>query len=100
MTSTATPSQVPAQPAVLFPFEDVNGRMVDWSYIYVTRIETNQSNMVDNLWAFISFQLLDRAIHQRNFDFLGETITVYFLNVALRISRCRYESLLTVLTPT
>ncbi len=82
MTSTATPSQVPAQPAVLFPFEDVNGRMVDWSYIYVTRIETNQSNMVDNLWAFISFQLLDRAIHQRNFDFLGETITVYFLNVA------------------
>ncbi|MEA3327284.1 MAG: hypothetical protein U9R53_08245 [Chloroflexota bacterium] len=82
LTPTATPSQVPAQPAVLFPYKDTNGRMVDWSYIYVTRLGSNQFNVIDDLWAFISFQLLDRAIHQRNFNFLGETITVYFLNVA------------------
>jgi len=30
----------------------------------------------------MAFQLLDRGIHQRNFQFLGETITVYYLNVA------------------
>ena len=30
----------------------------------------------------MSFQLLDRGIHQRNFEFEGEKITVYYLNVA------------------
>jgi len=30
----------------------------------------------------MSFQLLDRAIYQRSFYFLGETTTVYYLNVA------------------
>jgi len=82
LTPTATPSQVSSKPAVLFPYEDVNGRMVDWSYIYVTRTSLNYLDEIDDLWAFMSFQLLDRAIHQRNFNFLGETITVYFLNVA------------------
>ena len=42
----------------------------------------NRLNEVNDLWAFLAFQLLDRAIHQRNFNFLGETITVYYLNVA------------------
>jgi len=30
----------------------------------------------------MAFQLLDRGIHLRNFHFQGETITVYYLNVA------------------
>jgi hypothetical protein len=82
LTPTPTASQVPSQPALLFPFEDISGRTVDWSYIYITRINTNQFDEVNDLWAFTSFQLLDRAIHQRNFEFQGEMITVYFLNVA------------------
>ncbi len=82
LSPTPTASQVPSQPAVLFPFEDLSGRTVDWSYIYITQINTNQFDEVNDLWAFTSFQLLDRAIHQRNFEFLGETITVYYLNVA------------------
>jgi hypothetical protein len=67
---------------VLFPYQDINGKTVDWSYIHVTRIGYDQFDQVNDLWAFMSFQLLDRAIHHRNLDFLGETITVYYLNVA------------------
>ena len=79
---TLTASPVPSQPAVLFPYKDINGKTVDWSYIHVTRIGENRLNEVNQLWAFIGFQLLDRAIYHRNLDFLGETITVYYLNVA------------------
>lgn len=53
-----------------------------WSYNHITRIGFNRLDEVNDLWAFMSFQLFDRAIHQRNFYFLGETITVYYLNVA------------------
>jgi hypothetical protein len=55
---------------------------VDWSYIHVTEIGYNRLNEINDLWAFMAFQLLDRAIYQRNMNFLGETITVYYLNVA------------------
>ena len=55
---------------------------MDWSYSHVTRIGFNRLDEVNDLWAFMSFQLLDRGIHQRNFIFLDETITVYYLNVA------------------
>ena len=48
----------------------------------MTQIGTNRLDEVNDLWAFMSFQLLDRAIYHRNLDFLGETITVYYLNVA------------------
>ena len=82
LSPTPSPSQAPLQPAVLFPFRDTNDRVVDWSYIHVTQIGFNRLNEINDLWAFVSFQLLDRAIHQRNFDFLGKTITVYYLNVA------------------
>lgn len=56
--------------------------MIDWSYFYVTQLRTNRFDEVNDLWAFMAFQLLDRGIHQRSFTFLGETITVYYLNVA------------------
>ena len=79
---TGTPTQAPLAPAVLFPYEDINGKVIDWSYIHVTEIGYNDQDEVNDLWAFISFQLLDRAIHQRNFTFLEKTITVYYLNVA------------------
>jgi hypothetical protein len=82
LSPTPEPSPVAEQPAVLFPYQDINGKDVDWSYIHVTRIGYDQFDQVNDLWAFVSFQLLDRAIHHRNWDFLGETITVYYLNVA------------------
>lgn len=82
ISPTATASPVPSQPAVLFPYEDINGKTVDWSYFHVTQIGYNRLNEVNDLWAFMGFQLLDRAIHQRNLTFLGEIITVYYVNVA------------------
>ncbi len=92
-TTTATPyrtlsptpeaTQAPYQPAVLFPFSDINGVTVDWSYIHVTELGFNErTREVNRLWAFMAFQLLDRGIHQRTLNFLGDTITVYYLNVA------------------
>jgi hypothetical protein len=82
LSPTPTPSQVPPRPAVLFPYQDNFGRTIDWSYAHITHVGTNRLNEVNDLWAFMAFQLLDRGIHQRNFTFLGETITVYYLNVA------------------
>lgn len=82
LSPTATASPVPSQPAVLFPYQDINGKTVDWSYIHVTQIGANRLDEVNDLWAFMGFQLLDRAIYHRSLDFLGETITVYYLNVA------------------
>ena len=82
LSQTPLPSQVPLQPASLFPYEDVNGRTIDWSYIYITQIGRNDFDEVNDLWAFMAFQLLDRAIHQRHYQFLGEIMTVYYLNVA------------------
>jgi len=79
---TPSPSPVPLRPAVLFPYQDVNGKTVDWAYKHITRIGFDRLDEVNDLWAFLGFQLLDRAIYQRNMDFLGETITVYYLNVA------------------
>jgi len=82
LSPTSTPSEVPPRPAVLFPYKDISGRTVDWSYIHITQIGTNRLEEVNDLWAFMAFQLLDRGIHQRIFYFLGEPITVYYLNVA------------------
>lgn len=79
---TASATRVPSRPAQLFGYQDVHGRKVDWSYTHITRIRENQFGEINDLWAFLSFQLLDRGIHQRNFKFEGETITVYYLNVA------------------
>ena len=79
---TPTPTRAPSRPAQLFSFLDVHGRRVDWSYGHITRIQENRFGEVNDLWAFLSFQLLDRGIHQRNFTFEDETITVYYLNVA------------------
>lgn len=82
LSPTPTATRAPYRPAVLFPYEDVHGNRVDWSYAYLTRTRENRFGEVNDLWAFLSFQLLDRGIHQRNFKFLGETVTVYYLNVA------------------
>lgn len=82
LSPTPEPSPIPKQPAILFPYQDTNGKTVDWSYTHVTQIGYNQFNEVNDLWAFMSFQLLDRAIYHRSMTFLGETITVYYLNVA------------------
>lgn len=82
LSPTPTPSQAPLRPAVLFPYQDNFGKTIDWSYSHVTQIGYDRLDEVNDLWAFMAFQLLDRGIHQRNFTFLGETVTVYYLNVA------------------
>jgi hypothetical protein len=82
LSPTPSPTEAPPRPAVLFPYEDINGKQVDWSYIHVTQVGFNHLDEVNDLWAFMAFQLLDRAIYQRNFEFMGGTITVYYLNVA------------------
>lgn len=82
LSPTPTPSLAPLQPAVLFPLQDNFGRTIDWSYFHVTQIGYDFQDQVNDLWAFMAFQLLDRGIHQRNFTFFGETVTVYYLNVA------------------
>jgi hypothetical protein len=82
LTPTSSPTDAPLQPAELFNYRDANGKTVDWSYIHVTQLGTNALGEVNDLWAFISFQLLDRGIHHRDFEFKGETITIYYLNVA------------------
>ncbi len=82
LSPTPPPTQISPRPAQLFPYEDVHGQTVDWSYAHITRIQENRFGEVNDLWAFLGFQLLDREIHQRNFAFEGEMITVYYLNVA------------------
>ena len=82
LSLTPSPTDAPPRPAQLFPYQDVNGKTVDWSYTHVTQIGFNREDQVNELWAFMAFQLLDRGIHQRNFKFLDETITVFYLNVA------------------
>lgn len=81
LSPTPSPTIAESNPAVLFSFKDVNGKTVDWSYFHITQIDTNDLAEVDDLWAFLAFQLIDRAIHQRNFTFLDQTITVFYLNV-------------------
>jgi len=82
LSPTPTTTPAPSQPALLFPYRDTYGRTVDWSYTRVTQRGENLLGEINELWAFMGFQLLDRAIHQRNLQFLGNTITVYYLNVA------------------
>jgi hypothetical protein len=82
LSPTPSSTIAPLQPAELFDYTDLNGKTVDWSYIHVTYVDYDRLGQIDDLWAFVSFQLLDRGIHQRNFEFMGEKITVYYLNVA------------------
>lgn len=91
LSPTLTASPVPARPALLFAYEDIYGNRIDWSYTYVTEIGYDWKDEVNHLWAFMSFQLLDRAIHQRNFYFLGDIITVYYLNVAHEFNGEMYQ---------
>ncbi|NLN70670.1 MAG: hypothetical protein GX142_07800 [Chloroflexi bacterium] len=82
LSPTPTPSLAPPRPAVLFPLQDNFGRTIDWAYFHITQFSTNDLDEVNDLWAFMAFQLLDRGIHLRNFYFQGAVITVYYLNVA------------------
>ena len=82
LSATPTSTQIPPQPAVLFPFQDTYSRTIDWSYGVVTSQDHNVFDEINDLWAFLAFKLLDRGIHQFNYSFLGKTITVYYLNVA------------------
>jgi len=82
LSPTPTPSPIPLRPAALFPLQDDFGETIDWAYFHVTQLGHNYLGEVNDLWAFMAFQLLDRGIHHENFSFQGEIITAYFLNVA------------------
>ena len=82
LSPTPSPTTIESNPSELFSYRDANGKTVNWSYFHITELNTTNLEDVDDLWAFLAFQLLDRGIHQRNFEFLDQTITVYYLNVA------------------
>ena len=81
LSPTPSPTMIESNPAELFPYRDVNGKTVDWSYFHITQLNTSRLEDVNDLWACLAFQLLDRGIHQRSLEFLDQTITVYYLNV-------------------
>jgi len=81
LTNTPTGTQIIPRPASLPDFRDTDGKVVDWSYAYVTSIGYDENLQVNELSGMMAFQLMDRAIHKRNLNFLGEDITVYYLNV-------------------
>ncbi|MDD5369587.1 MAG: hypothetical protein PHQ40_10905 [Anaerolineaceae bacterium] len=82
-TLTLTPSETPppSRPARLFPFHDLDGAAVDWGYTRVTDLLRDKNGKVIKLSAFLSFQLLDRAIHRTTTPIQGKDLTVYYLNV-------------------
>ncbi|MCJ7695717.1 MAG: hypothetical protein MUO40_09855 [Anaerolineaceae bacterium] len=81
LTNTPTSTQIVPRPASLPDLRDTDGKVVDWSYAYVTSIGYDEKLQVNELSGMLAFQLMDRAIHKRNQEFLGEDITVYYLNV-------------------
>jgi hypothetical protein len=82
LSPTASPTAIEPNPAVLFPLNDINGKQVDWSYYHITQLSTDRLGEVDDLWAFLAFQLLDRGIYRRYLKFQDRDITIYYLNVA------------------
>ena len=81
-TLTPTPSEtpIPARTAVLFPVNDLDGTRITWGYERVTELRWDQNGKTTDLWAFLSFQLMDRGIHRYTIQVLGKDLTVYYLN--------------------
>ena len=82
-TFTLTPSETaaPARPAVLYPRRDVNEIVLDWRYTHITEYTLTEKRLPKVLWAYLSFQLMDRAIHRDTMKIIDRDVTVYYLNV-------------------
>ena len=81
-TLTPTPTETPAPQrlARLFPVNDRDGVRIDWSYARITDLTRDKNGKILRLDAFLSFQLVDRAIHRATVQVLGKDLTVYYLN--------------------
>ena len=81
LTATPTATQVTPRPAILPRLVDTDGKMVDWSYAYVTNLGYAGTGEVNQLSALLAFRLLDRTIYRRNLNFMSQDVTIYYLNV-------------------
>jgi len=83
LTPTPTETTAPLDPAQLFPIRDREGRTIDWGYQRISEVRRDpETNQVVGLSAFLSFRLLDRAIHRETVQVLGKPLTVYYLNTS------------------
>jgi hypothetical protein len=80
LTPTATETPPVPRQSVLFPFNDADGQLVDWSYARITDVQWDQNGKVQRMSAFLSFQLQDRAIHRMTAQVLSKDMTFYYLN--------------------
>jgi hypothetical protein len=81
LTATPTATQVTPRPAILPYLVDTDGKVVDWSYAYVTSLGYAETGEVNQLSALLAFRLLDRAIYRRNLNFMSQDVTIFYLNV-------------------
>lgn len=81
LTPTPTATQVTPRPAELFRYLDADGRVIDWSYAYVTGIGFGEDEQVNQLSAMLAFRLMDRAVYRHSLRFNSQDVTLYFLNV-------------------
>jgi hypothetical protein len=82
-TFTLTPTETasPSRPAVLYPRRDVNGKLLDWRYTHITEYTLTEKRLPRVMWAYLGFQLMDRAIHRDTLKIMDKDVTVYYLNV-------------------
>jgi len=81
LTATPTATHVTPRPAILPHLVDTDGKVVDWSYAYVTSLGYSVTGEVNQLSALLAFHLVDRAIYRRNLTFMSQDVTIYYLNV-------------------
>jgi len=81
LTATPTATRVTPRPAILPRLVDMDGKVVDWSYAYVTSLGYAETGEVNQLSALLAFRLLDRTIYRRNLTFMSQDVTIYYLNV-------------------
>jgi hypothetical protein len=69
---------------------DREGATLDWGYRRISQLDRDpETNQVVNLSAFLSFRLLDRAIHRQTVPLLGKDLTIYYLNTSRDFSTLR-----------
>jgi hypothetical protein len=80
-TPTSTETPAPLRPAILYPRRDVNGKLLDWRYTHISEYSETEKRLPKVLWAYLGFQLMDRAIHRDTLKIMDQDVTVYYLNV-------------------
>ncbi len=80
-TPTLTETPAPTRLAQLFQARDAGGRVLDWGYARYTDWRLGSKGETRTLSAFLSFRLVDRAVHRETLDAHGKPVTAYYLNV-------------------